>query len=66
MDVSNSSLSNAIRPPIERQTAEVPDTKRQARDSEIERKELERSDRSREEDNRQDHRDERHRVDISV
>jgi hypothetical protein len=66
MDVSNSGLNSTMRLPIERQTAEVQDVKRHARDSDIERREMEKSDEGRQERQRSGHREEQHRVDIRV
>lgn len=66
MDVSNSGLNSTVRPPIDRQTASVPDVKRHTRDSDIERREMEKADEGRQERRHSEQRDERHRVDIRV
>jgi hypothetical protein len=66
MDVSNSGLSSTIRQSIDRHTVAVQDVKREAKDSDIERRELEKSDEGYQEEHREQRQDDRHRVDILV
>jgi hypothetical protein len=66
MDVSNSGLSSTVRQSIERHTVEVQDVKREAKDSDIERRELEKSDEGRQEDRHEQRQEDRQRVDILV